>query len=157
MGEDGFLRALSGLIGNYSYINVSVFSGKSGPAAPNFDVSNLAELDRGRTVVVASGAPATLARTLPRYTGLHKEPVETSIKANSPRREDDANTVLVPVSEAVAANPWRQHTRTRPDRNAIEHMIAVMRTTRTPAPSSVMAWVVQPRAAGASIFLRTSL
>lgn len=69
-----------------------------------FDISNLAELDRGRAVVLASGAPATLVRTLPWYTGPHKEAVEASIKANSPRRKDD--DVLVPASEAAAANPW---------------------------------------------------
>jgi hypothetical protein len=40
------------------------------------DVSNLAELDRGRAVVLASGAPATLIRTLPWYTGSHKDAVE---------------------------------------------------------------------------------
>ncbi len=109
--EDGFLRALSDLIGDYSYTNVSVSSGKSGRSRSRqegkeriFDVSNLAELDRGRAVVLASGAPATLVRTLPWYTGPHKEAVEASIKANSPRRDDDA--VLVPVSEAAAPNPW---------------------------------------------------
>jgi hypothetical protein len=54
--------------------------------------------------VLASGAPATLVRTLPWYTGPHKEAVEASIKANSPRREDD--DVLVPAGEATVANPW---------------------------------------------------
>ncbi len=43
-------------------------------------------------------------RTLPWYTGPHKEAVEASIRANSPRREDD--DVLVPAGEAAAANPW---------------------------------------------------
>lgn len=111
VGEDGFLRALSDLIGDYSYTNVSISSGKSGRSRSRqeakeriFDVSNLAELDRGRAVVLASGAPATLVRTLPWYTGPHKEAVEASIKANSPRREDD--DVLVPAGETAAANPW---------------------------------------------------
>jgi type IV secretory pathway TraG/TraD family ATPase VirD4 len=111
VAEDGFLRALSDLIGDYSYTNVSISSGKSGRSRSRqeakeriFDVSNLAELDRGRAVVLASGAPATLVRTLPWYTGPHKEAVEASIKANSPQREDDH--VLVPAGEAAVANPW---------------------------------------------------
>ncbi|MBO1269495.1 type IV secretory system conjugative DNA transfer family protein [Arthrobacter cavernae] len=111
VAEDGFLRAFSDLIGDYSYTNVSVSSGKSGRSRSRqegkeriFDVSNLAELDRGRAVVLASGAPATLVRTLPWYTGPHKEAVEASIKANSPQHEDD--DVLVPASEGAAANPW---------------------------------------------------
>lgn len=111
VAEDGFLRALSDLIGDYSYTNVSISSGKSGRSRSRqeakeriFDVSNLAELDRGRAVVLASGAPATLVRTLPWYTGPHKEAVGASIKANSPRREDD--DVLVPAGEAAVANPW---------------------------------------------------
>ncbi|MBT2594046.1 type IV secretory system conjugative DNA transfer family protein [Arthrobacter sp. ISL-72] len=111
VAEDGFLRALSDLIGDYSYTNVSISSGKSGRSRSRqegkeriFDVSNLAELDRGRAVVLASGAPATLVRTLPWYTGPHKEAVEASIKANSPSREDD--DALVPAGEAAVANPW---------------------------------------------------
>ena len=32
VAEEGFLRALSDLIGDYSYINVSVSTGKSGPS-----------------------------------------------------------------------------------------------------------------------------
>jgi type IV secretory pathway TraG/TraD family ATPase VirD4 len=111
VAEDGFLRALSDLIGDYSYTNVSISSGKSGRSRSRqeskeriFDVSNLAELDRGRAVVLASGAPATLIRTLPWYTGPHKETVEASIKANSPRREGDAK--LESAGEAAVANPW---------------------------------------------------
>jgi type IV secretory pathway TraG/TraD family ATPase VirD4 len=110
VAEDGFLRALSDLIGDYSYTNVSVSSGKSGRSRSRqegkeriFDVSNLAELDRGRAVVLASGAPATLVRTLPWYTGPHKEAVESSIVVNSPRRED---ATLQPAVEAAVANPW---------------------------------------------------
>jgi len=83
VAEEGFLRALSDLIGDYSYTNVSISSGKSGSSRSRqegkegkeriFDVSNLAELDRGHAVVLASGAPATLVRTMPWYTGPHKE------------------------------------------------------------------------------------
>ncbi|BCW86537.1 hypothetical protein NicSoilE8_42100 (plasmid) [Arthrobacter sp. NicSoilE8] len=109
VAEEGFLRALSDLIGDYSYINVSVSSGRSGSSRSRqeskeriFDVSNLAELDRGRAVVLASGAPATLVRTMPWYTGPHKDAVETSITKYSPQPEDEP----VPVATARAANPW---------------------------------------------------
>ncbi|MEW1920722.1 type IV secretory system conjugative DNA transfer family protein [Pseudarthrobacter oxydans] len=96
VAEEGFLRALSDLIGDYSYINVSVSSGKSGSGRSRqeakeriFDVSNLAELDRGRAVVLASGAPATLVRTMPWYAGPHKDAVEASIKKYSPQPEEE--------------------------------------------------------------------
>jgi type IV secretory pathway TraG/TraD family ATPase VirD4 len=109
VAEEGFLRALSDLIGDYSYTNVSVSSGKSGSSRSRqegkeriFDVSNLAELDRGRAVVLASGAPATLVRTLPWYTGAHKEAVEASIKTYSPRPDEPA----VQVAAEPVANPW---------------------------------------------------
>ncbi|WP_237740837.1 type IV secretory system conjugative DNA transfer family protein [Crystallibacter crystallopoietes] len=107
VAEEGFLRALSDLIGDYSYINISISSGKSGASRSRqegkeriFDVSNLAELDRGRAVVLASGAPATLVRTMPWYTGPHKDPVEASIRKYSPQPEEE------PVPAAPAANPW---------------------------------------------------
>ena len=109
VAEEGFLRALSDLIGDYSYTNVSVSSGKTGSSRSRqeskeriFDVSNLAELDRGRAVVLASGAPATLVRTMPWYTGRHKESVEASIKKYSPRPEEKT----APVTAGAAANPW---------------------------------------------------
>ncbi|GAC1497340.1 MAG: hypothetical protein NVS2B15_20060 [Pseudarthrobacter sp.] len=109
VAEEGFLRALSDLIGDYSYTNVSISSGKSGSSRSRqegkeriFDVSNLAELDRGRAVVLASGAPATLVRTMPWYTGPHKDAVEASIKKYSPQPEVEP----VPVSAAPTANPW---------------------------------------------------
>jgi uncharacterized protein YbjT (DUF2867 family) len=86
-----------------------VSSGKSGSSRSRqegkeriFDVSNLAELDRGRAVVLASGAPATLVRTLPWYTGRHKEAVEASIKKYSPRAEQ----LALPVAAEPVANPW---------------------------------------------------
>jgi hypothetical protein len=90
-------------------INVAVSFGKSGSSRSRqeareltFDVSNPAELDRGRAVVLTSGAPVTLVRTMPWYTGPHKDAVEASIKKYSPRPEEPA--VLVPA--APAANPW---------------------------------------------------
>ena len=109
VAEEGFLRALSDLVGDYSYTNVSVSSGKSGSSRSRqegkeriFDVSNLVELDRGRAVVLASGAPATMVRTMPWYTGSHKEAVEASITTYSPQPQEE------PVSVAVVANanPW---------------------------------------------------
>jgi hypothetical protein len=98
------------VIGDYIYTNVSVSSGKAGSSRSRqegkeriFDVSNLAELDRGRAVVLASGAHTTLVRTMPWYTGPHKDAVEASIKKYSPRPEEP-EAVLVP--SAPVANPW---------------------------------------------------
>jgi type IV secretory pathway TraG/TraD family ATPase VirD4 len=111
VAEDGFLRALSDLIGDYTYTNVSISSGKTGRSRSRqeskeriLDVSNLAELDRGRAVVLASGAPATLVRTLPWYTGPHKDAVEASTAAHSPRRDEDEITEDVP--DGADLNPW---------------------------------------------------
>ncbi|WP_308216212.1 TraM recognition domain-containing protein [Pseudarthrobacter raffinosi] len=112
VAEEVFLRALSDLIGDYSYTNVSISPGKSGSSRSRqegkervFDVPNLAELDRGRAVVLASGAPATLVRTLPWYTGTHKEAVEASIKTYSPRPEGPT-IPAEPAAAEPAANPW---------------------------------------------------
>ena len=95
VAEEGFLRALSDLIGDYSYTSVSQSNGKSGASRSRqeakeriFDVSNLAELDRGRAVVLASGAPATLLKTRPWYTGPHKDKVQASLAKYAP--EDNA-------------------------------------------------------------------
>lgn len=56
--EDGFLRTLSDLVGDYNYTKVSISSGKSGRSRSRlevkeriFDVSNVAELDHGRAGV----------------------------------------------------------------------------------------------------------
>lgn len=94
VAEEGFLRALSDLIGDYSYTSVSHSNGKSGASRSRqeskeriFDVSNLAELDRGRAVVLASGAPATLLKTRPWYTGPHKEKVKASLAKYEPRAD----------------------------------------------------------------------
>jgi type IV secretory pathway TraG/TraD family ATPase VirD4 len=94
VAEEGFLRALSDLIGDYSYTSVSHSNGKSGSSRSRqeskeriFDVSNLAELDRGRAVVLASGAPATLLKTRPWYTGPHKEKVKASLAKYEPRAD----------------------------------------------------------------------
>ena len=107
--QEGFLRALSDLIGDYSYTKISISSGKTGSSRSRqeakeriFGVSNLAELDRGRAVVLASGAPATLVRTMPWYTGPHKDAVEASITTHSPRPEEPT----LPVAAGPVANPW---------------------------------------------------
>ncbi|MFS0718568.1 hypothetical protein ABC362_00375 [Arthrobacter sp. 1P04AC-2] len=96
-------------MGDYSYTNVSISSGKSGSSRSRqegkeriFDVSNLAELDRGRAVVLTSGAPATLVRTMPWYTGAHKDAVEASIRRYSPLTEEEP----VPAAAATGSNPW---------------------------------------------------
>jgi hypothetical protein len=52
-------------------------------------------------VVLASGTPATLVRTMPWYTGPHKDAVTASIRNYSPQPEEEP----VPVP-AVPANPW---------------------------------------------------
>lgn len=110
VSEAGFLHALSDLIRDYSYTSVSVASGKNGRSRSRqegkeriFDISNLAELDRGRAVVLASGAPATLSKTLPWYTGPHREAVEASLAGHTPHRNAEPSSE---VNDGAAVNPW---------------------------------------------------
>lgn len=106
VAEEGILRALSDLVGDYSYTNVSISSGKSGSRRSRqegkeriFDVSNLAELDRGRAVVFASGAPATLVAPCP----------GTPDRTRTPWRRPSKSTAL-----AWRGSPWRYPLRWQP-------------------------------------------
>ncbi|MGO4806497.1 TraM recognition domain-containing protein [Arthrobacter sp. 2MCAF15] len=93
VAEEGFLRALSDLIGDYSYTNVSISSGKSGSSRSRqegkeriFDVSNLAELDRGRAVVLASDAPAPWSAPCPGTPGPTGKPWRRPSRSTAPGR-----------------------------------------------------------------------
>ena len=104
VAEEGFLRALSDLIGDYSYTNVSVSSGKSGSSRSRqegkeriFDVSNLAELDRGRAVVLASGAPPPWSAPCPGTPARTRTPWRHPSRSTAPGRRNEA----VPVAAAA--------------------------------------------------------
>jgi type IV secretory pathway TraG/TraD family ATPase VirD4 len=94
VSEVEFLSELSQLIGDYDLNATSTSQGKGGRSISHstrrervLDVADLAALPKGRAVVIASGAPATLARTLPWMTGPHAAAVKASIRAHDPASE----------------------------------------------------------------------
>ncbi|PPK93166.1 TraM-binding TraD/TraG-like protein [Kineococcus xinjiangensis] len=91
VAEVEFLSELSQLIGDTEVSAVSVSRGKGGRSVSRstrreriLDVADLGSLPRGRAVVIASGAPPTLARTLPWSEGPHAAAVAASISAHDP-------------------------------------------------------------------------
>ena len=86
VSEVGYLDELSRLIGQYSYINVSRSSGKSGRSSSRqenkdeiLSVSDLTSLPRFRAVLLASGAPATMIETIPWMNGPHADQVNAAL------------------------------------------------------------------------------
>lgn len=83
--------ALSDLIADYGYTNARSSPSGRGRSRQQgkesiFDLSNLPELDRGRAVVLASGAPANHPRLhLALVHRTHRDAVEASFKADSQR------------------------------------------------------------------------
>jgi type IV secretory pathway TraG/TraD family ATPase VirD4 len=86
VSEVQYLDELARLIGQYSYINVSRSSGKSGRSSSRqenkddiLSVSDLTSLPRFRAVLLASGAPATMVETVPWMKGPHAQKVNDSL------------------------------------------------------------------------------
>jgi type IV secretory pathway TraG/TraD family ATPase VirD4 len=78
VSEVEFLSELSSSSGTTTCTPTSTSHGKGGRSTSHstrreriLDVADSAALPKGRVVVLASGAPATLARTLPWMTGPH--------------------------------------------------------------------------------------
>jgi type IV secretory pathway TraG/TraD family ATPase VirD4 len=89
--DGAFLQSLSKRIGDYNYTERSASSGRGGRSVNVaqrtdriLDVADLAELPRGRAVVLASGCRAVLAKTTPWIGSKQAEVVRASIKANDP-------------------------------------------------------------------------
>ena len=96
VSETEFLGELSQLIGDYVYSNVSVSSSRHSGSSRSvdndrkdkiLDVSDLAALPRGRAVVFASGAPATMVQTIPWYTGPDAAAVQESLAKYDPAQQ----------------------------------------------------------------------
>ena len=91
VSEVEFLEELSRLIGDFDLFTTSVSQGRGGRSANRstrrervLDVHDLTSLPRGRVVVFASGARATLARTTPWMDGPHADVVRASIRRHDP-------------------------------------------------------------------------
>lgn len=91
VSEVEFLSELSQLVGDFDLTTTSVSHGRGGRSTNRavrrervLDVADLNALPKGRAIVLASGAPATLARTLPWMTGPHAPAVQASIVQHDP-------------------------------------------------------------------------
>jgi type IV secretory pathway TraG/TraD family ATPase VirD4 len=102
--DPNFLERLSKMVGEYDIQSnsVSYNEGKRGTSQQTqrhniFDVSALAALPAGRAVVLSSGQPATLVKTVPWFT----RPDAGTVKASLAKYDPGAAT-NIPVSN----NPW---------------------------------------------------
>ena len=109
--EPEFLGELSQMIGDYDKHTTSTSVGRGTRSTSHqlqrertLDIADLGALPRGRAVVFASGAPATLIETVPWMTGPHAAAVHASITAHDP-----ANRPAVPVAAAVAPTLPESH------------------------------------------------
>lgn len=93
LGDVDFLSQLSQLIGDYHVEFESVSHGRGSGSSRSvqvqsrriLEVADLAAMPKGRAVVLAAGARATLARTVPWMTGPHAAAVRASIAAHDPK------------------------------------------------------------------------
>jgi type IV secretory pathway TraG/TraD family ATPase VirD4 len=109
--EPEFLNELSQMVGDYDKHTTSYSSGKGTRSTSRqmqrertLDVADLGALPRGRAVVFASGAPATLIETVPWMRGPHADAVRASIAAHDPARVAAA---AVPSADLRAASSFR--------------------------------------------------
>jgi type IV secretory pathway TraG/TraD family ATPase VirD4 len=91
VSEAEFLSELSQLIGDFDLSTTSVSHSRGGRSTNRavrreriLDIAELSALPKGRAIVLASGAPAALARTLPWMTGPHADLVRASIAQHDP-------------------------------------------------------------------------
>jgi type IV secretory pathway TraG/TraD family ATPase VirD4 len=116
--EPEFLGELSQMIGEYDKHTyaTSVSHGNRSTSHQvhrerSLDVADLGALPRGRAIVFASGAPATLIETVPWMKGPKAADVIASISAHDPIQQNRM-TPSVPVEPAEPAaatkgsNPW---------------------------------------------------
>jgi hypothetical protein len=103
VSEVEFLSDLSQLVGDFDLTTTSVSHGRGGRSTSRavrrervLDIADLGALPKGRAIVLASGARATLARTLPWMIGQHADAVQASILEHDPAAETT-------ITEAMAA------------------------------------------------------
>ncbi|MDM7886584.1 TraM recognition domain-containing protein [Curtobacterium sp. RHCKG23] len=113
--ETEWLRELSELIGDYDHETVS-YSMNKGVRSTNvqnnrrriLDTSELAELPRGRAILLASGLRSSMIRTAPWYEGADADKVKASIAAYDAgeRVERTASTAPAIATVPAEGNPW---------------------------------------------------
>lgn len=104
--EPEFLNELSQMIGDYDRRTTSTSVGRGTRSTSHgvqrertLDVADLGALPRGRAVVFASGAPATLVETVPWMNGPHAAALRASIAAHDPSHSTPA--MVAPARAAV--------------------------------------------------------
>ncbi|SDO33090.1 Type IV secretory pathway, VirD4 component, TraG/TraD family ATPase [Cryobacterium flavum] len=106
--EPEFLGELSQMVGDYDKHTTSTSVGRGNRSTSHqvqrertLDVADLGALPRGRAVVFASGAPATLIETVPWMRSSHANAVRASIAAHDPSsRTAPVNELPVPAAPA---------------------------------------------------------
>lgn len=105
--EPEFLGELSQMIGDYDRRTTSTSVGRGSRSTSHgiqrertLDVADLGALPRGRAVVFASGAPATLVETVPWMSGPHADELRASITANDPSHAVAAPAASSPIIAA---------------------------------------------------------
>ena len=103
VSEVEFLSELSQLVGDFDLNTTSVAHGRGGRSTNRavrrervLDVADLTSMPKGRAVVFASGAPATLVRTLPWMAGPRAAEVRASIAQRDPAAD-------VTIAEAMGS------------------------------------------------------
>jgi hypothetical protein len=114
--EVGFLRDVSEIIGDHEHTKVSTGRSARSGGSTNYSterkrtlpVSELANLPRGRLVVLAGGMPPALCRPVPWWETDHKAIVEASQSLHDPALPAPRAPVLEPgdVPRAGQGNPW---------------------------------------------------
>lgn len=106
VAEVEFLNELSQLIGDFDLTTTSVSFGRGGRSTNRavrrervLDVADLTAMPKGRTVVFASGAPATLVRRVPWMDGPDADRVAASIRRHDPAAEE---TIAAALADADA-------------------------------------------------------
>jgi type IV secretory pathway TraG/TraD family ATPase VirD4 len=91
VSEVEFLQDLAQLVSEFERPTTSVSHGRNGRSSTYgtqrqriLDVAELASLPKGRTIVLAAGAPAALVRTLPWMTGPRAAEVRLSLGEHDP-------------------------------------------------------------------------
>jgi len=108
VADHQWLSGLSQLIGTYDAPTASTGRGPGGTTTthttrkePILSVAELADLRRGRAVLLSSGVPATLVRSVPWWTGPHA----AALNGYRAPAEAHAAAELGPA-ETRAVNPW---------------------------------------------------
>jgi len=109
VSEVEFLSELSQLVGDFDLNTTSVSHGRGGRSTNRamrrervLDVADLNAMPKGRAVVFASGAPATLVRTLPWMAGPRAGEVRASIGEHDPAADVTIAEAMDSLSDVQA-------------------------------------------------------